>query len=142
MTTYELQEKRYLVTAEADGKLVIATQGMFDNDKGSMNEYKHCPGASANLMPSIVISRTGCITQIGWDYIRRCEYMIITCFYVDDSKQIDCVSINDLFWITKAQMFDIIFRDGWTVAELASLTEKYSTINYRLVRRAAQVVAA
>ncbi len=43
LTTYALQERRYLVTAAADGRLEIAAQGMFDNDKGSLTEYKHCP---------------------------------------------------------------------------------------------------
>jgi hypothetical protein len=85
------------MTAAADGRLAIATQGMFDNDKGSFTDYKHCSGVSANLMPSIVISRTGCVTIIGWNYIKRCEYMTITCFYQDDSKQIDCLSLNRRF---------------------------------------------
>ncbi len=47
LTTYALQERCYIVTATADGRLVIAAQGIFDNDKGNMTEYKHCPGASA-----------------------------------------------------------------------------------------------
>ena len=113
LNTYvESEEDNYLVTAAKNGRLDIAGQGVFDNDKGAMHEYKHCPGASANLMPTMVISRAGAITQIGWNHIARCEYMIIECYYEEDSKQINCVSINNLFWITTAQMFDIIFSDG------------------------------
>jgi hypothetical protein len=120
------EDDPYLVTAAANGRLDIAGAGVFDNNEGVRHVYKHCPGASANLMPTLVISRAMAITQIGWDEDRRCEYMIIACKYFRDHKDIHCVSINGLFWITKTQMFDIIFRDGWTPEELAALTEKYS----------------
>ena len=84
-TTYVVNEDdNYLVTAAANGRLDIAGQGVFDNNNGVMHEYKHCPGASANLMPTIVISRAGAITQIGWNCMMRCEYMIIECYYEAD----------------------------------------------------------
>ncbi len=113
------------MTAAANGRVDIAGQGVFDNDKGAMQEYKHCPGASVSLMPTMIILRAHAITQIGWNHIMRCEYMVIECYYEEDYKQIHCVSINNLFWITKTQMFDISFRDGWTDEELASMTKKY-----------------
>ena len=70
------------------------------------------PEAAANLMPTMVISRARAITQIAWDDDRSCESMTIFCRSGLDRKGIHCVGINDLFWITKSQMFDIIFRDG------------------------------
>ena len=60
------------------------------------------------------------------------------CYHEEEHKKIHCVSINDFFWITKTQMFDIIFRDGWTLGELASLEENIPEIHY-LARRVAQV---
>jgi hypothetical protein len=57
-TTYvesEVDDDRYLVTAARNGRLDIAGQGIFDNNKGVYHEYKHCPEAAANLMPTMVI---------------------------------------------------------------------------------------
>ncbi len=109
--------------ATTNGRLKIAGQGIFDNGKGSLTEYKLCLGASKNLMSSLAITRTGCLIQIGFSRARRVDYMIITCFFEDDTKDIECLSINALFWIIKAQMFDTICRDGWTIDELTSLTK-------------------
>ena len=66
-TTYELSEEgsdNYLVTAAANGRLDIAGQGVLDNDNGVTHVYKHCPGASAHLMPTIVISRAHAIIKL------------------------------------------------------------------------------
>jgi hypothetical protein len=72
LTTYVPQQDRYLVTAAANGRLEIAAQVMFDNGDGSLTEYKHCSGASANLMPSLAITKTktGCMIHIAFSKFR------------------------------------------------------------------------
>ncbi len=45
----------YLVTAAANGRLDIAGAGVFYNNEDVKHEYKHCPEATANLMPTMVI---------------------------------------------------------------------------------------
>ena len=33
------------------------------------------------------------------------------------AKQIEAIRVNELWWITKTQMFDILLRGGWSVEE-------------------------
>jgi len=89
--TYEPQEDRWILTASNNGRLDIAGQGFFDNDEGkpnSLTEYRHCPEATANLMPSSAITKYGSRIMIGFDSVNNVEWMRIICFYELDKKQL------------------------------------------------------
>jgi len=115
--SYVPSVNRFLRTASAGTQLAIVGMGLLDNQNGSVTEYKYCPDASANLIPTLAITKTGAHIHIFFDRPTRTEVCFIECAYLDLQKQIQCLGINGLFWITLDQMYDIILRDGFTTAE-------------------------
>ena len=88
----------------------------------------HIPGAMANLMSTNSIVLSECSIEIGMMNDRF--YCIMNCHRNVDinrkidihstkriEKQIEAIRVNELWWITKTQMFDILLRGGWSVEE-------------------------
>jgi len=79
----------------------------------------HVPNASANLLPTDVMSDAGCTTSFGKeDDVYYCD---INCHLgindKSDIKTITTIRSNSVWWITRDQMVDILFRGGFTIAE-------------------------
>ena len=119
VSTYVVAVGRALRTASAGSSLAIAGTGVIDNSNGSITEFRHCPDATANLMPTLAISKTGAHIHIFLHKPTREEVCLIMCKYLDLQKTIQCNRINDLFWISLTQMYDFVFRDGFAADEYA-----------------------
>ena len=119
--------KHSLGTASNKDRLMIAGAGTITSQDGLVvQEFKHCPQATANLMPSKVITIQGATVFIAFNELIGQEYMNITCHFRRDKKLIPGVLINSVFWNTKSQLFDIILRRGWNEIDYAQLLIKYS----------------
>ena len=120
VATYAVQFNRHLRTASVGGRLPIEGMGMICNEAGtSGTEYKHCPEATTNLVPTYAITRTGATIIIQYDTNVRREVCIIAVEAPHGMKEIQCLNINGLFWITMTQLWDIMLRDGFSAEELA-----------------------
>ena len=95
--------------------------GIIFSEDGVRTEFKVCPDASSNLLPSLAITRknqsTLASTDDATDSAPERHWMKIACKSLELKKSIDCVLVFDIFRITKRQMFDILCRGGLTVEE-------------------------
>ena len=71
--SYELCTNRSLRTASVGGQLDIAGKGIFTDEAGNTIEYRHCPTALANLLPTLAITRSGARIYIAFDVNLRRE---------------------------------------------------------------------
>ena len=67
---------------------------------------------------------------MGYDVDENVFWCEINCLkgekYGLKIKTIEARSFNDLWWITKTEMLDILLRGGFTVEEEENFQEKYS----------------
>ena len=106
----------FLRTAQATARLQIAGRGRIGKIAVMI-----IPGATANLMSTNSIVINQCQITFGYDSDDEVYWCEITCEkgkkYGMEVKTIVARSFNDLWWITKEEMFDILLRGGFTVAE-------------------------
>ena len=119
--TYVLTTKaRWLGTAAAHGRLDILATGVITSLDGICTEYMHCPDASTTLVPNLALTRNRQMiqssTEPATDDYEEHHWMSIKC-RDDYPKQIECVLVNEIFRISKIQLFDILCRGGYTVDE-------------------------
>ena len=117
MVDYQPAINAYLRTAQSQAQLTIAGRGMIGECS-----VLHIPAASANLMSSKSIVEKECQIIIGQDVDSGRFHREIVC-RIDKkfgiaTKVIEAIQFNDLWWITKAQMCDILLRGGLTVEDL------------------------
>ena len=79
----------------------------------------HIPNASTNLMPTDLMSDAECIVSFGKDEDTREYYCDINCYLgINDKRDITIIPTiqhNDVRWIPRSQMIDILFRGGFTI---------------------------
>ena len=113
---YTSSPNTFLLTAEEGGKVEVRGRGAI----GVCEDVLHCPGVSANLISTDIISLCGGKITMG---ARRpkdrkslyCE-IDLTC-RPSERLQIRAIKERDLWWIKKSQMFDLLLRGGLTVGE-------------------------
>ena len=110
----------YLRTAQNDGRLTIMGRGVI----GVCQNVLHCPDAAANLMPASLIAMCGATVKLGAtgprieDVFCEIECIRTGTHGESDSKTIEAVSNNGLFWIRRTQMMDLLERGGFTIQEI------------------------
>ena len=82
---------------------------------------------------SIVLNQ--CRVEFGYDSDDNAYWCEINCHKGQklgmEVKTIVARSYNELWWITKEEMFDILLRGGFTVADEEFYQEKFLTVEVR-----------
>ncbi len=88
---------------------------------GICDDALHCPNASANLVPVDLINMCGTTITFGMRQpnnpeTRYCEINLIS--RPRERRKIEGFWLRDLWWIKRSEMFDLLFRNGFTVEEV------------------------
>jgi len=124
---------RVIRTAAAAG--VLRVEALFDS--GHASDIRHCPDASANLMPTNVIVRMYCAVIFDMlSGVPRCRIVANESSHGGDENnffEINCVMDNELWWISEQQMLDIIHRNGFPLAEAQRIAAGARILDYGLL---------
>ena len=118
---YVAAGNRFIRTAAAGGRLKI--EALFS--AGHVAGIRLCGDAAASLMPTNVIVECFCAVLFdrGNNGGLRCRIVADESSYGCESANyfIDCLRINNLWWITEQVMLDIICSRGFPLAEAQRL---------------------
>ena len=121
ITDYVLTPKRTLGTINSADALKVQGIGQF----GIAELAMHVPTASANLIPIDLMSDAECVVSFGKqddDYYCNIKcHLGMSNYRFCEVKTITATRFNDVWWITRAQMIDILFRGGYTVEEVTKM---------------------
>jgi len=108
---------RFIQTAAAGAQLRV--EALFNC--GHVSDIRYCPEASANLIPTMAILFCRCAVIFDMvDDQARCRIVANESSHGGENHReyvIDCILDNDLFWIEKSTLADIIHRRGFPVVE-------------------------
>ena len=119
ITDYGLTPSHTLGTINSADALIVEGIGRF----GIAEIAMHYPTAAANLLPVDLMSDAKCVVSFGKE---DGEYYCDIKCHLGMNNQRDCKTIvatrfNAVWWITRSQMNDILFRGGFTIEETARM---------------------
>ena len=103
---------RGIGTAKTGG--MIRVNALYD--LGVFKQLRFCPGSRSNLLGGNSILVAGC-TQRLFGTVQNPQCQIIRSDDYHEDFIIDCILINNLWWITEDQFYDLAYRNGLTEEE-------------------------